>query len=134
MSEPWGKFSDYHLKRMKAGVECFNTQKYWECHEALEEVWLEDRDDPVRNVYWAVIQVASALVHYREKNLVGAKGLLNKSKEKFIRCEEKNIETPLLFKELDWEKLKNLVFEVPEEPKLEDFQDLYHFKFESYSL
>ncbi len=134
MDKDWGKFTQTHLQKVKDGIECFNAQKYWECHEALEFVWLEDRDDPARNVYWAIIQVASALVHYREKNLVGAKGLINKSKQKFIRCEEQNIETPLLYQELDWQELKDLVFETPEEPQLTDFEKLFNFRFKSYSL
>jgi hypothetical protein len=134
MSEDWGKFTEYHLKRCKEGVECFNAQKYWECHEALEHVWLEDRDDPARNVYWAIIQVASALVHYRDGNLVGANSLLNKSRQKFIRCEEQNIETPLLFDKLEWQKFKDMVFRVPIEPQLEDFKELFDFRFKKYSL
>ncbi len=134
MKEDWGKFTQYHLARLKEGIECFNAQKYWECHEALEHVWLEDRDDPARNVYWAIIQVASALVHYRESNLVGAKGLINKAKEKFLRCEEQNIETPLLFEKVDWEEIKKLTFNIGPEPKLEDFEALYNFRFKKYDL
>lgn len=128
------QFSEYHLKQMKDGIDCFNSQKYWECHEALEHVWLEDRSDPVRNVYWAVIQVAAALFHYREKNLVGASSLINKAREKILRCENQHLESELLYKKLDWDEFKKLSFAVPDESKLEDFIPLYGFKFKSYYL
>lgn len=117
---------------MKQGIEDFNAQKYWECHESLEDVWNEDAHDLARNVYWAVIQVASSLIHYREGKIEGAKGLLNKSKEKFKRCESMHIETPLLYEFLSWKELKDLVFKISDDPKLEEFKDLFQFRFAKY--
>ncbi|MBL7663734.1 MAG: DUF309 domain-containing protein [Bacteriovoracaceae bacterium] len=128
------QFSEYHLKQMKDGIDTFNAQKYWECHEALEHVWLEDRNDPVRNVYWAVIQVAAALFHYREKNIIGAASLINKAREKILRCENQHLESPLLYEKLDWKEFKELAFAVPDEPVLEDFLPFYNFRFKNYSL
>ena len=121
-------FDISHLKLMKKAIALFNAQKYWECHEELEHHWLEE-PGPLRNVYWAVIQVAASMIHYRDGNLVGAKGLLVKSKEKFKRVESFKIENKLLNEELDWQQLKELVFKVPAEPQLEDFKDLFEFRF-----
>lgn len=121
-------FDISHLKLMKKAIALFNAQKYWECHEELEHHWLEETG-PLRNVYWAVIQVAASMIHYRDGNLVGAKGLLVKSKEKFKRVESFKIENKLLNEELDWQQLKELVFKVPAEPQLEDFKDLFEFRF-----
>lgn len=119
---------------MKKGVEDFNEQKYWECHESLEDVWMEDRNDPARNVYWAVIQVAAACLHYREKNLIGAQGMIFKAKEKFRRCREQNILTKLAFEFLDWEELEKLVMKVPESSSstLSDFSEIFEFRFKHY--
>ncbi len=84
-------FDADHLQKMAESIRLFNQQKYWECHEALEDLWMEDRQDPVRNVYWAVIQVAAACIHYRDSNLVGCQGMIAKAKEKFRRCRELNV-------------------------------------------
>jgi hypothetical protein len=129
-------FSSEHLKKMKEGVSLFNEQKYWECHEALEDVWMEDRQDPVRNVYWAVIQVAAACIHYRDANLIGAQGMLTKAKEKFRRCRDQHILSDLSFKYLDWQELEELVMKVPDgrDSQLEDFADIFKFKFKHYPV
>jgi uncharacterized protein len=132
MEYKFGQFTPEHLKKMAEGVRLFNEQKYWECHESLEEVWLEDRNDPARNVYWAVIQVAAVCIHYRERNLIGAKGMIYKSKEKVRRCREQQILTSLAFDYLDWEEFEKLVLAVPEDPTLEDFSEIFEFRFKNY--
>jgi uncharacterized protein len=129
---PFGTFGPEHLEKVRAGIECFNAKEYWECHEALEHVWLEDLNDPARNVYWAIIQVAAALYHYENNNLIGVLGLHKKSKQKFDRCRDQAIETDLVLKYLEWNKLRSLVFSIGEDAKLEDFKQLYDFKFEVY--
>ena len=127
------QFDQSHLAEIEQGIILFNAQKYWECHEDLEHHWLEE-PGPLRNVYWAVIQVAAAMIHYRESNLVGARGLVYKAKQKFDRCEQFNIESDLLREELSWNELKKMVRAVPAEPVLEDFAKLYEFRFKDPSL
>lgn len=121
-----------HLKKMKQGIADFNSQKYWECHESLEDVWNEDAHDQARYVYWAVIQAASALIHYREGQIAGAMGLINKAKEKLRKCESLKVETPLLYEFLDWKKFKELVYKIPDNPELKDFDEIYKFRFNHY--
>jgi len=129
----YGQFSPEHLSKMREGVELFNEQKYWECHESLEDVWMEDRGDQARNVSWAVIQVAAACIHYRDSKIIGAQGMIVKAKEKFRRCHDLNILTSLAFDHLDWEELEKLVMDIPDkEAKLEDFKLLYEFRFKNY--
>ena len=133
MEYTYGQFSPEHLKKMKEGVELFNDQKYWECHESLEDVWIEDKQDAARNVYWAVIQVAAACIHYRESNLIGARGMITKAKEKFRRCRDQHILTDLAFKYLDWEELEGIVFAIPDkDPELKDFEAIFDFRFKHY--
>jgi hypothetical protein len=116
---------------MQEGLILFNQQKYWECHEALEEIWMEDRNDPVRNVYWAVIQVAAACIHYRDSNLIGAQGMIGKAKEKFKRCRDLGVLNSVLNDELNWDILERIVFKIPDAAisKLEDFKELFDFRF-----
>lgn len=122
------RFNSTHLEIIKEGIRLFNNQMYWECHEELEHHWLEE-PGPIRNVYWAVIQVAAAMIHYRESNLVGARGLIFKAKQKFDRCESFHVESPLMEKYLSWLVLKKMVRAVPSEPELLDFKNLFEFRF-----
>ena len=122
------QFEQKHLEAITEGIFLFNAQKYWECHEDLEHHWLEE-PGPIRNVYWAVIQVAAAMIHYRDGKLIGAKSLIQKAKQKFDRCEQFNIESKLLAENLSWQELKLLVHEIPTEPELSDFKKLFNFRF-----
>lgn len=123
-----GQFDRTHLQIIAEGIRLFNAQKYWECHEELEEHWLEE-PGPIRNVYWAVIQVAASMIHYRNDNLIGARGLWLKAKQKFDRCEQFKIESELLEQNLSWSELKLMVRSVPNEPELTDFKQLFEFRF-----
>lgn len=123
-----GHFDQIHLQIIAEGIRLFNAQKYWECHEELEHHWLEEAG-PMRNIYWAIIQVAASMIHYRDGNLVGAKGLIQKAKQKFDRCEQFKIESELLERNLSWSELKTMAREVPDEPELSDFKKLFEFRF-----
>ncbi|RPJ78002.1 MAG: DUF309 domain-containing protein [Alphaproteobacteria bacterium] len=123
-----GQFDQIHLQIIAEGIRLFNAQKYWECHEELEQHWLEEAG-PIRNVYWAVIQVAASMIHYRDGNLVGARGLIEKAKQKFDRCEQFKIESELLERNLSWAELKSMAREVPSEPELSHFKKLFEFRF-----
>ncbi len=123
-------FDAEHLEKMKPGIKCFNEQLYWECHEELEHVWLEDRQDPHRYVYWAVIQVAAAMIHYRDDKMVGAVGMMNKAREKFVKCRELHVTSPFLEKVLDWNKLEAMVMAIPQKPAdLKMFEPVWQFRF-----
>jgi len=118
---------------MEESVNLFNEQMYWECHESLEDLWMDDKGDQGRDVYWAVIQVAAACIHYRDGNLIGAKGMTSKAKEKFRRCRDRQVLTDLVLKYLDWGELEQLVMMIRDtDPVLEDFDDLYNFRFKNY--
>lgn len=43
--------------------ECFNRELYFEAHEVLEELWLDERHAPDGNFYKGLIQFAGAFVH-----------------------------------------------------------------------
>jgi uncharacterized protein len=44
-------------------VQLFNEQRFWECHEALEQIWRREKDPIEKAVQQGVILAASALVH-----------------------------------------------------------------------
>lgn len=134
MESKFGQFSTEHLVKMEEGIAHFNQQKYWECHEDFEHLWLDDTTDPARNVYWAIIQVAAACIHFRDSNLIGCQGMIRKAKEKFQRCRDQHILTELAFKNLDWEELEKIVMKIPpaDQSKLENFAELFEFRFKHY--
>ena len=66
--------------RFKKGLELFDRKEYFECHEVIEELWLETpADDPYRDLYKGVIQAAAA-IYQKERGIAsGAKGLFKTS-------------------------------------------------------
>ena len=131
MSEQYffGQFTPEHFSKMRKGIDLFNEQKYWECHEELEHHWLEDAGDNARLIYWAVIQVAAAMYHYRDSNLEGVHGLIAKAKEKFQRAEKNRVETNYLRENLNWDEFKKLTLDAPQKGELQEYQSLYDFRF-----
>jgi hypothetical protein len=56
------------------GIEEFNTHRFFECHETLEDIWRAERR-PLRQFYKGVIQVAAGFHHLGRNNF---KGTVNK--------------------------------------------------------
>ena len=57
--------------RLFKGIEEFNNGLYFECHETLEEIWLEDHG-PDREFYQGIIQVAAGYFKWEQGVLIGA--------------------------------------------------------------
>ncbi|MBI1956253.1 MAG: DUF309 domain-containing protein [Acidobacteria bacterium] len=68
-------------KRFEEGITLFNRGQFFDCHEVLEEVWLEVPGDQ-KKFLQGLIQVAVAFHHLRRKNLTGARRLLSAAIEK----------------------------------------------------
>ena len=125
----YGQFSPEHFEKLIKGIELFNQQKYWECHEELEHHWLEDAGDNARLVYWAVIQVAAAMYHYRDENIEGVHGLLYKAKDKLTRGLRKKVETRFLLEKINWNEFRQMVLQSPEKGVLTEYKHIYDFRF-----
>lgn len=57
------------------GVEEFNQQQFYACHDTLEAIWMEAME-PQRTFYQGVLQIAVALYHLENENWRGAVTLL----------------------------------------------------------
>ncbi|MBD2041272.1 DUF309 domain-containing protein [Microcoleus sp. FACHB-672] len=57
------------------GVEQFNRQEFYACHDTLEALWME-ASEPERTFYQGVLQIAVALYHLGNHNWRGAVILL----------------------------------------------------------
>uniref|UniRef100_I2PZI5 DUF309 domain-containing protein n=1 Tax=Desulfovibrio sp. U5L TaxID=596152 RepID=I2PZI5_9BACT len=55
---------------LRQAVAKFNAGDYFECHEVLEALWLEE-PGPVRDLYKGVIQVAAGFFHWENGNKAG---------------------------------------------------------------
>jgi predicted metal-dependent hydrolase len=68
----------------RAGIELFNSRKYFECHEALEALWLKTEGEEKVFLH-GLIQIAAAFHHYMRRNAAGARSLLEKGGKKLER-------------------------------------------------
>ena len=59
-------------QQLHEGMRMFNDGLYWECHEVLEEIWLET-PYPQRFFWSALIKLAVGLHHAERHNLHGAR-------------------------------------------------------------
>lgn len=57
------------------GVEQFNQQQFYACHDTLEALWIE-AIEPDKKFYQGILQVAVALYHLENQNWRGAVILL----------------------------------------------------------
>jgi predicted metal-dependent hydrolase len=63
------------------GLVEFNDGRYFDCHDTLEELWMDMRGRP-RRYLQGLIQAAVGLYHIYSGNLTGAYSQLTKSLEK----------------------------------------------------
>src|ERR1051325_1063216 len=59
------------------GVEQFNRQEFYECHETLEALWLSEPGE-VRSLYQGVLQVGVGFYHLLRGNQKGGMTLLDR--------------------------------------------------------
>ncbi len=57
--------------RLQKAVDEFNQQLFFECHETLEEIWLEDHGDD-RKFYQGIIQIAAGYFKLQQGVPAGA--------------------------------------------------------------
>ena len=63
------------------GVELFNRQEFYECHEVLEDVWRPSAG-PIRLFLQALIHFAVGFYHHQQGNRTGAELQLEKALRK----------------------------------------------------
>lgn len=67
----------------KLGIELFNRQDFYECHESLEHIWLQE-EGINRLFYQGLIQSASAFHHVKRGRYYPALQCLRKSIQKLF--------------------------------------------------
>ena len=61
---------------LEKGIQLFNAGQFFDCHEVLEEAWVEASGEQ-KIFLQGLIQAAVSLHHLKRKNLVGARRLLD---------------------------------------------------------
>jgi predicted metal-dependent hydrolase len=70
---------------IQAGMDLYTAGQYWECHEVLEEMWLEARPED-RLFLQGLIQASAAFHKYLvQENAVGSIKLLTRALDKLTR-------------------------------------------------
>jgi len=85
---------------MTQGIELFNRQAFFECHEVLEDLWRPTRG-PRRLFLQGVIHVAVGFYHHQQANPAGAERQLRKGLKKLAGYlpEFDAVNTALLYRE-----------------------------------
>lgn len=65
-----------------AFLEKFNQGEYYECHDLLEELWLEDRRDKFLQ---GLLQLSVGLYHFECGNLKGARWMFQNARKYLVR-------------------------------------------------
>ena len=66
---------------LREGIFFFNGGRYFEAHEAWEDLWRPTRG-PLRLFYQALVQAAVGMHHFTHGNMNGARAQLGKSLSK----------------------------------------------------
>jgi predicted metal-dependent hydrolase len=66
------------LRELRRGVEEFNSGKFFECHDTLEDVWHGIRG-PARAFFQGLFQAAVGFYHLGNGNRIGADSQLEKA-------------------------------------------------------
>ncbi len=66
------------------GIEQFNSEQFYACHDTLEALWIE-ATEPEKTFYQGILQIAVALYHLGNRNLRGAMILLGEGSNRLRR-------------------------------------------------
>jgi predicted metal-dependent hydrolase len=98
MSEPPAKpaLDSESLRALIKGLEEFNSGRFFECHDTLEEIWQGCRG-PARNFLQGLIQISVGLYHLRNGNFIGGESQLSKGLSNLAGYGEEYIGVDLAF-------------------------------------
>ena len=71
---------------LREGIELFNEERFWECHEILERIWHPSKGEE-REIIQGMILTAAALVHAQKDRNETALGMLRKAESKLGNAE-----------------------------------------------
>lgn len=79
-------FSGPEQIKFQEGVEHFNHGRFFEAHEAWEELWLKDRKSPKGILLMGLIQLAAWQIKLRENRPLAARRLAESARQKLAHA------------------------------------------------
>ncbi len=103
-------------KLFREGMRQYKAMDYFEAHEAWEDLWSDFYNED-RKFIQGLIQLAVSFVHLGNGNMIGAKNLLRKSKEKFkdFKGVHRGIQVQTLLNQMEMVRLTYDGLDNPEE-------------------
>jgi predicted metal-dependent hydrolase len=89
------------------GLKLFNSRRYFDAHEAWEDLWRESTGEE-RQWIQGLVQIAVALHHHSSGNHTGAVSVMKKARHNLAGCSP-------MFRRLDIERLRNELDALQEE-------------------
>ena len=91
-------------KAISEGIDYFNNERFWECHEILESVW-KNCDGNEKLLVQGLILVAAGLVHYQKDEDSVCISIFNRALEKLENSNG-------LYHDIDIDNIKQTVTEM----------------------
>lgn len=82
--------SDPLHAQLEKGLRLFNEGRFYECHDAIEEVWLQESSDR-QPFLQGIIQAAVAFYHFEQGRWGAARSMFRMAIEKLEGCPD-NVE------------------------------------------
>lgn len=104
------------IEVLRQSIELFNEQRYWECHETLEQIWRREPKGSEKDVQQGIILAASAFVHFQKNEDDVCIGMIPKALSKLASWSEKT------YYMIDVEKLKERLKEMERSQVISPFK------------
>lgn len=98
---------------IEKGIDYFNYERFWECHEVLESAWKKS-EGKEKELIQGIILVAAALVHYQKNENEICLSIFNRALEKIGNAKGK-------YHKIDVDALRNKVSSMLRTRVLETF-------------
>lgn len=96
------------------GITYFNSERFWECHEAFEAVWKECFEGE-KDLVQGIILVAAGLVHYQKNQDDICLSIFNRALRKLSSCTG-------IYHTIDVERLKTKVYDMIQNKRISTFE------------
>jgi hypothetical protein len=95
------------------GIQLFNEERFWECHEALEQAWHPSKGVE-RDAIQSIILTAAAFVHYQKGEEETCLSILRRARDKMASAEN--------HEKMDFKQLRQNIDEILDSGKIQLFK------------
>jgi hypothetical protein len=100
---------------VRESAKLFNEQRYWECHETLEQIWRKEPKGEEKDVQQGIILAASSLVHYQKHEDEVCLGMIPRTLAKLEKWQNR------MYYAIDIERLKENLEEISQSRVIRPF-------------